>query len=113
MQGKHCHQYEIDCKNMYSLFGLLCWQHEWLDSLVVNYFCTLITCNYSCLRQHQPNHQKHFDEVVKWNPIQQNITKKLENIHESKDNPVGQPLHIVILVSAFNGLLTLCTLNEA
>ena len=51
----------------------------------------------SLLGEHQPNQESNFERKVQWNPVQDDVGEVLQDAEESKDDPVSQPLRIIVL----------------
>jgi len=56
------------------------------------------------LRQSEPENEQGLEEVVEGEPVDKRIREEFDNLDETEDSPVGQPLFIVVTALGLDSL---------
>uniref|UniRef100_A0A0B7BLX2 Uncharacterized protein n=1 Tax=Arion vulgaris TaxID=1028688 RepID=A0A0B7BLX2_9EUPU len=71
-------------------------QDKWSDKAVVEQVRAIPRH-----RQEAPSQEKTLQKPVEWNPKEKNIREKLHKAENTVDDPVGQPLGVIIFSMTF------------
>jgi len=56
------------------------------------------------LRQSEPEDEQGLEEEIKGNPVDERVRKEFDNLDETKDSPIGQPLLVVLIGRGLDSL---------